>query len=162
MPAGILILIARFFLIVPLPRHSLQVCLIFLPVPEQVAQVRVLTIRPNNVFCAYCTLPEPLHSGQVVYSVPFFAPVPRQSSHRSVRCIVMSLLVPKKASSNVKVMLIDISEGRLWGRWAESVPVNILIISSKKPPPEKLVENPPKLPKSKPPAAPGSAVPKRS
>ena len=72
-----------------------------LPSPWQRGQALTLTIWPSIVWRTERTSPRPLHCGQVIGSLPAFAPLPWHVSHGWRTENSISFSVPLTASSNV-------------------------------------------------------------
>ena len=101
MPAGIVTRSVRLRSVRPSPLHVSQGVSTILPSPRQRGQAVTLTIWPSIVWRTLRTSPRPLHCGQVIASVPAFAPVPWQVSHGWSARNSISFSVPLTASSNV-------------------------------------------------------------
>ncbi len=101
MPAGIVTRSVRLRSVRPSPWHVSQGVSTILPSPRQRGQALTLTIWPSIVWRTLRTSPRPSHCGQVVGSVPGFAPVPEHVSQRPRTRNSISFSVPLTASSNV-------------------------------------------------------------
>ena len=83
MPGGIVTRSVRLRSVRPSPWHVSHGVSTILPSPWQRGQALTLTIWPSIVWRTLRTSPRPSHCGQVIGSVPGFAPLPAQVSQRA-------------------------------------------------------------------------------
>ncbi len=92
--------------IYPVPRQSVHLSLMILPLPWQSGQVCTLRTVPKRDCWVKTTWPLPPHLGQVSGLVPGFAPEPLQVLQVSFTFSSISFLQPNTASSKVMRTLV--------------------------------------------------------
>jgi hypothetical protein len=113
------------------------------PMPPQVGQLRLVTIRPSRPFCTLCTSPRPPQVEQVAGCVPGAVPAPVQVSHTIAVSTVMSLVTPKTVSSrssSIGIIASRPARTRLRGPRDVAPPKKASMMSPRPPNP---VANPP-------------------